>query len=65
MYEFDNEKYLMYESGAVFVRRCVICCKFVKPDDMIFTNDGIGLKDVPNATCKTHGRVQLIFMGFI
>ena len=63
MYEFDNENYIKYESGAVFVRRCEICCKFVKPDKTIFTNDE-GLKDVPNSTCRTHGRVKMIFTGF-
>ncbi len=68
-YEFENEPRVAYgehpEGGEPqFVRRCSICFRFVKPDETItFTSHG--LADEPNATCSKHGRVKMLFEGFI
>lgn len=53
------------ESGvAVFIRRCSECARFVKPDKHITLNGLDELMDEPNATCKKHGRIKMIFEGF-
>lgn len=65
MCEYWNEPRIVYGEGATFVRRCEICKRFVKPDDTVWISEGEGLKDQPNATCKVHGRVRMIFEGFI
>lgn len=60
----DSRQYIKYGEGATFIRRCEICKRFVKADKTVFIND-YGLKDQPNATCSKHGRVKMIFLGFI
>ena len=62
--EYENARRIEYEGGAVFVPVCEKCGRFVKADKSIFTNESTGLADKPNATCKKHGRVQMIFEGF-
>lgn len=52
------------EGQAVFVPVCEQCFRFVKPDPTIrFTEYGIS--DEPNATCAKHGRVRMLFEGFL
>ncbi len=67
MYE-SNSSYITYDSDgsdAVFVRRHDGCGLIIKPDKTISVN-GLGrLVDKPNATCKRHGRVEMIFEGFL
>ena len=63
-YEYQNERYIQYEGGATFVRRCEKCKRFVKPDDVIHIKAD-GLVDKPNATCKKCGRTEMIFLGFM
>lgn len=52
----------------VFGRVCPVCSHFVKADDVLdfahneFTEED--RFDVPNATCKTHGRVNMDFIGY-
>jgi len=66
MDEFQNEPYQDYENGATFVRRCVTCCRFVKPDSVVYTSEWDGhLKDAANATCSKCGRTKMIFLGFM
>jgi hypothetical protein len=67
--DFEDERnYIQYDGGdlgqMLFVRRCPVCMRFVKPDLSVYANDSCGLKDKPNATCSKHGRVKMIFGGF-
>lgn len=64
-YEFANERYMQYEGGATFVRRCVLCFRFVKPDNTVKVNDAVGLIDEQNATCSKCGRTKMLFVGFV
>ena len=57
-HEFMDEDRVNY-GDAVFVRRCPKCWRFVKPDDEARCGPG-----TPNATCKTHGRVEMPFEGY-
>lgn len=56
-YEFEGETRVRYGDGY-FLRRCPICFRFVKPDDVANENGG-----KPNATCKVHGHVEMAFEG--
>lgn len=61
----DHSPVVTYESGAMFIPRCPECGKFVKSDESIVTNiDGLPHSEATNATCKTHGRVKMSFIGF-
>ena len=60
----DYER-VQYDCGATYVRRCPICYRFVKADESIRVNGLDEIMDEPNATCKQHGRVKMIFEGFI
>jgi len=52
------------ENGMTFIPTCPHCRRFVTPDVAVFTN-GIGEHvEMPNATCKMHGRVKMDFLGF-
>jgi len=55
---------IQYESGAVFVRVCSKCGRFVKSDEVIYIGDA-GLRSGPNATCRKCGRIEMVFEGFI
>jgi hypothetical protein len=57
--------YQCYDGGATFIRRCVKCNLFVKPDESIQVNEETGLKKAPNADCKKCGRTEMLFVGFI
>lgn len=57
---------IKYTNGAVFIRRCIKCGKFVKPDSTIKQSLWDGRLDYrPNAECKKCGRTSMIFEGFI
>jgi hypothetical protein len=58
MYEYEGFRRIVYDGGATFVPVCPECGRFVKADKT--TTD---LK-LPNATCKKHGRVKMIFEGY-
>lgn len=52
------------EEKLMFDGRCPICGRYVKYDDTIMVN-GFGQPlPEPNATCKTHGRVVMLFVGY-
>jgi len=52
------------DEGAMFLRTCPICGRFVKADETILIN-GLGeVKMEHNATCKVHGRVTMSFLGY-
>ena len=55
---------ITYENGASFIPVCEHCRRFVKADDVIHFNGFDELKDVSNATCSKHGRVQMEFEGW-
>jgi hypothetical protein len=56
----------VYGEGAVFIRICPQCGRFVKADDTVrFHVDGPPVSDQPNATCAAHGRVQMPFEGWV
>ena len=62
---YENFRRIVYgDEGATFVPVCSQCGRFVKADAKIEIN---GLGDInkkPNATCKKHGRVEMIFEGY-
>ena len=60
----ENTKLINYEGGAMFVRHCPKCGRFLKADKSIRIN---GLDDwirEPNATCSKCGRVEMDFLGW-
>ena len=61
----EGSQLVSYEGGALFERTCPLCGRYVKPDETILIN---GLDEVqptaPNATCKKHGRVRMLFEGY-
>lgn len=65
MFGYKNTIRIQYEDGATFVPRCTKCGRFVKADETIMSNDSVGLKDQPNATCQLCGRTNMIFEGFM
>lgn len=62
--DFEGDRILQYDNGASFIPRCEICNRFVKADETIKGNDH-GIADEPNATCKKHGRIKMIFVGYL
>jgi methionyl-tRNA synthetase len=64
-YEYEGVRRIVYGEGATFIPVCVKCGRFVKPDEIVFTSEGAGLKKQPNATCKKCGRTEMLFEGFI
>ena len=63
---FENSRRITYgDTGASFIPRHDGCGLIVKADKIVsFHVDG-GLKPGPNATCHKHGRVEMIFEGFV
>lgn len=65
---FSETPRVMY-GDACFFRVCPECGRFVKADDriVVYGPDGDEWidEDVPNATCKKHGRVKMPFEGWI
>lgn len=72
MYEYEGVRRLVYgEDRALFIPVCPICSCFVKADPEIsfvatgVSEAGLSLEPVtPNATCKRHGRVGMIWEGY-
>jgi len=64
MYEFAEEKRIVYGDGAVFIRRCKNCYRFVKaPESMMFNRLG-NYVETKNTICSRCGATSLIFEGF-
>ena len=64
MFEYENEKRIVYGDGAMFLRRCAKCSRFVKaPDTMRFNGLGEYVQQ-DNAACSKCGPTHLIFEGF-
>ena len=61
---FDKTRQIIY-GDAYFVPVCEICCRYVKADKTILVNEITGLHPQPNATCSKHGRIHMIFEGFV
>ena len=61
----ENERLISYNGGAVFVRKCPRCGRYVQADKTIMSSDESGLKDQANGTCAKHGRVKMLFCGFL
>lgn len=62
---YENTRRVCYEGGAQFVPVCETCGRFVKADAVVYSNEVVGLKDEPNATCKKCGRTKMLFEGFV
>ncbi len=62
-YDYEESPKVTYD-GAVFVRACPECGRFVKADQEIYFHVDGPPKTAPNATCKKHGRVEMPFEGF-
>ena len=66
MYEFYNERRLIYGDGAMFLRRCAKCCRFIKaPKTMSFSKFTERYIEEDNTVCSQCGPTHLIFEGFI
>lgn len=64
MFEYPEEKRLVYGDGAIFVRRCKKCNRFVKaPKTMLFNGLGNYIEE-NNTICSKCGLTTLIFEGF-
>ncbi len=63
-YTYEKTRRVVYDGGATFVPVCMKCGRYVTSDDSIVTNDVVGLKDQPNATCSKCGRTNMPFEGF-
>lgn len=64
MYEFAEEKRIIYGDGAMFIKRCKKCCRFVKaPENMMFNGFGEYVEE-ENTVCSKCGPTSLIFEGF-
>jgi hypothetical protein len=66
---YENLRRVIYDGGAsgngnaVFVPVCPECGRFVKADEVYQFNESKGISG-PNATCKRHGPVEMIFEGW-
>ena len=58
MYEYESFRRVTYDDGATFVPVCPECGRFVKADEIITDPKS------PNAECKKHGRVTMLFEGY-
>lgn len=69
MYEYENVKRKVYDGGEHgelwFLPICKECSRFVKADTSVYVNGFGQLKDQPNATCSKHGRIKMIFEGYM
>ena len=66
--DYEGVRRLVYGKGewqgATFVPVCQECGRFVKADKLI-AFAGQGLVAQPNATCSKHGRIEMLFEGFV
>ena len=66
MYEFVNEIRLIYGDGAMFLRHCAKCCRYVKaPKTMNFSKLTERYIEEDNTICSQCGPTHLIFEGFL
>ena len=67
--EYENMRRVCYDADqngtAMFVPVCEKCGRIVKADSSIKVHEWNGLADAPNATCSKHGRVKMLFEGFL
>ena len=62
--EYENIRRVVYgEDRATFVPVCE-CGRFVRADETILIR-GDGAITEPNATCAKHGRILMLFEGYI
>ena len=64
MCEYENTRRVGYDlkdgQGTIqFLPVCPNCGRYVKMDSSIKWNEGKGLSNEPNATCKKCGRIRL------
>ena len=70
MFEYEDVRRKVYGEpgseyeGATFIPACPTCGRFVKPDPVIRFQAGT-VAEGPNGTCKKHGRVAMLFAGFL
>lgn len=63
--EYEESPRIVY-GGAVFVRVCPKCGRFVSADETVrIYEESPAVREEPNATCGKHGRVQMPFEGFL
>ena len=63
-FAFTKEKRIIYGDGAVFLKRCKKCCRFVKaPESMVFNRAGNYI-ETDNTVCSKCGPTSVIFEGF-
>lgn len=54
---------VVYGDGATFVPKCPVCARYVKPYKRVKV-DFEGQPKGPNAKCKVHGKVQMLWQGY-
>lgn len=65
MYDFPEEKRIIYGDGAMFLKRCKKCCRFVKvPESMSFSQLDGHYIETENTVCSKCGSTSLMFEGF-
>ena len=66
MNEYEGTRRITYgDTGASFIPVCILCGRFVKPDNALgFNSEDSFDKNKPNGTCKKHGRIKMIFEGY-
>lgn len=64
-WDYPEGPYIEFDGGAMFIRVCENCGRFVKADSKIFVSEAEGLSKRTNATCKKCGRTHMSFCGFM
>ena len=68
MHEYEGVRRVVYGwgeyEGATFVPVCSKCGRFVKADAKMHFQMGT-IAPGPNATCKSCGRTEMLFEGFV
>ena len=59
--EYMESPRIVYGDGMQFIRVCPTCGRFVKADEVTYSNEMGEYKE--NATCKRHGRVKMPLEG--
>lgn len=66
---YQNVRRVIYDASKsgngnlVFIPVCEHCGRFVKADESYQFNESKGVTGA-NATCKMHGRVEMLFEGY-
>lgn len=58
-----EERIVCYGENAIFVPKCPTCGQYVKAYRRV-KFDYEGQPKGPNGTCKTHGRIQMLWQGY-